>query len=196
MTAGLPTDGEQPSIDGSDQLSPPGPDLTPYQCPECGGVGVGGGEMRCCGEAMEPVDPVDPVEKPELADILRDVFGMSETGLRICIELMRDGPQTAEEIATTLDIDSSFANRLLNHLLELEVIEERAYLLEGGGRVSRYSHATIPDVEESFKRELAVWVVTALQIIDEDIVDEKRAALESAHELTEELDDESIYYEP
>lgn len=195
MTAGVPSEGGPAGFDRSEELGFEETELTPYQCPECGGVGVGGGEMRCCGVAMEAVDAMEPVEEPSLADILQDVFGMCGTELRICIELMRDGPKTAGEVASCMDIDSTYANRLLNHLVELDVVEEQSYLLEGGGRVSRYTHAEIPDVEASFKQELAVWAVQAMQIIDDEIVAEKEAALDSAGDLAEELDDDSIYYD-
>jgi predicted transcriptional regulator len=195
MNAGVPTDGDGPNLQRIDNLEPPQSVVTAYQFQHCGGVGVGGGEMRCCGAPMARVDRDSPVEEPEFADVLRDVLGMSGTELEICIDLMREGPMTAGEVADRLDIANSFANRLLNHLVELEVVEERSYLLKEGGRVSRYNHADIADVEEAFKRELAVWIVEALGIIEESIVEEKDTAIENAQELADKLGENEIYYE-
>lgn len=169
-----------------------------HLCLACGGLGIGADEMTCCDEAMETIDVHEPVQSPELVDVLRYVYGMNDTELRICITLMEEGPMTAAEVADVMDCDSSFANRLLNHLLELGVIEKEEFLLDHGGRVAKFSHSPIPDVERRFKAELGAWMIEAYHLLEEDIVAEKEAALDSARSMAETMGEDgrsSIYYE-
>ena len=183
--------------DGSDSFAAQRPPA--YECVECGAVAVGHDAKHCCDGEMRLVSRPEPAEPPELTDILDHVLGITDTELRACIVLMEDGPMTASELADELGYDSSYANRLLNHLEELDVVEAESKLLSGGGRVTEYSHAPIPAVKESFRRELYTWLSEALRVLEEDIVAEKEVALASARsaaeDLGEENDDSDIYHD-
>lgn len=161
--------------------------VSTFQCRECGSVGVGGEEMTCCGRQMVPFETAEPAVTPGLADVIRDVFGMNETALAVCIELMREGPMTATEVAEVIDCDASYAKRLLNHLRDIHVVEEEIDVLDGGGRICKYRHAPVPEVEAAWKSELVAWTVEALQVVDEEMVAEKEAALAMAEGLVEDL---------
>lgn len=159
-------------------------------CAECGSVSFGRRQVVCCDQEMEPKEVADSSTTPEFADLLRTVFEMNETELEICIVLMRAGPMTAEEVAAAIDCEPSYANRLLNHLQDIYVVEEVSSVLDNGGRVSTYRHASIEEIERAWKRELLCWTADALRVIEEEMVAEKERALESAEELVDELADE------
>lgn len=157
---------------------------TVYHCDDCGGIGFGEQGMRCCGEAMETLDG-EPAEHADMSGLMQNVFGMNPTELDICIELMRQGPMSAEAVAETIDCSPSYANRLLGHLKEIHVVEEESAVLDEGGRKSTYRHTSIEKLQRLWQKELLVWTAEALQVIDEEMVAEKEAALQSAERFRE-----------
>jgi predicted transcriptional regulator len=187
-----------PGDNGSDGLA--AQRLPVYECVDCDAVAVGGDAKECCDGEMRLVSRPEPAEPPELTDILSHVLGITDTELRVCILLMEDGPMTAGQVADELGYDSSYANRLLNHLEALNVVESESKLLTAGGRVTEYSHAPIEAVTESFRRELYTWLTEALRVLDEDVVAEKQAALATARSTADELaaerdDADDIYHD-
>lgn len=134
-----------------------------YECPECGGVSLDA--SACCGESLTSVD-VEPVEHPDLAVVLRDVFGISETGLEICLCLMEEGESTAAALAERLGIDRSTVGRQVNHLTDVGVLDERRRLLEDGGYVHVYSPVPVEEVRKRLTLGLYAWTDEALEVVE------------------------------
>jgi predicted transcriptional regulator len=147
-----------------------------YECDDCGSVSFGD-ESACCGEA-EPVE-ASPVENPDIAVVLREVFGISETGLNVCLCLMEDGESTAADIAERLDIDRSTVGRQLNHLTDIGVLDKRERLLKNGGYVHVYSPVPVEEVRKRLTVGLYAWMEEALELV-EHINREKLDALARA----------------
>lgn len=167
-----------------------------YECDDCGSVEFDAGES-CCGEAMTQVEAT-PVKHPDLAVVLREVFGISETGLKVCLCLMKDGESTAADIAERLDIDRSTVGRQLNHLTDIGVLDKRQRLLKGGGYVHVYSPVPVEEVRTRLTVGLYAWMEEALDIV-EHVNREKLDALARADGdgRTGDRDDEpaSIYWD-
>jgi predicted transcriptional regulator len=141
-----------------------------FECDTCGNVGIGDGEIRCCGGVMEPVDRdrdegVDP-PGPSLEELLRTVFDMSDTELDICLCVMEGGDLTVEELAEQTGYDRSNVSRHLNHLADLGVVEKRRRLLRQGGHEYVYAPEDVETVRESLRRQFAVWVAGASEQLD------------------------------
>ncbi|WP_134671518.1 helix-turn-helix domain-containing protein [Halorussus marinus] len=139
---------------------------TVFECRECGSVSLGDSETTCCGAEMVSADAT-PVEHPELAVVLREVFGVSRTGLTICVCLMEAGDSTAAELADRLDLDRSTVARQLNHLVEIGLLDKRQRLLTGGGYVHVYSPVEVEEVRERLTVGLYAWVAEALDLVEE-----------------------------
>ena len=139
-----------------------------YECDDCGSVSFGDAPS-CCGES-EPMEAT-PVEHPDLAVVLREVFGISETGLKVCLCLMEDGESTAGDIAERLDIDRSTVGRQLNHLTDIGVLDKRERLLKNGGYVHVYSPVPVEEVRKRLTVGLYAWMEEALELVD-TLVDE------------------------
>jgi predicted transcriptional regulator len=157
------------------------------QCQTCDALAYGATRETCCEEPMGIVPDEEATVEPSFVDIIDDIFDMNETEFQICIELMEKGPMTVPEVAATVDCDPSYANRLLNHLESIEVVIEESSVLDEGGRVSKYRHAPVEEIERAWKRHLLSWTAKGLRVIDEEMVAEKENALDSAHELKAEI---------
>ncbi|PSQ46298.1 TrmB family transcriptional regulator [Halobacteriales archaeon SW_6_65_15] len=136
-----------------------------HECGECASVAFGDPESACCGESMTPVDS-ESVVSPDLAMALRDVFGISETGLNVCLCLMEAGESTAGDVADQLGIDRSTVTRQLNHLTDVGVLDKRQRLLEGGGYVNVYSPVPVEEVRERLTAGLFAWTDEALDLVE------------------------------
>lgn len=136
-----------------------------YECDECDSVTFGDAESTCCGESMTTVE-AESVKPPDLGIVLRDVFGISETGLHVCLCLMEEGESTAGEIADKLDIDRSTVTRQLNHVTEVGVLDKRQRLLEAGGYVNVYSPVPVEEVRERLVAGLFAWTGEALELVE------------------------------
>jgi predicted transcriptional regulator len=166
-----------------------------YECGECASVSFGEAESTCCGESMAPVE-AEPVKPPELAVVLRDVFGISETGLKVCLCLMEEGESTANEIADRLGIDRSTVGRQLNHLTDIGVLDKRQRILKDGGYVHVYSPVPVEEVRKRLTVGLYAWMDEALELV-EHINREKLDALARADGEGVGSDDDqaSIYWD-
>lgn len=130
-----------------------------FECDACGNVGLGRGEIVCCGEQMRPVEKRDAtLNEPSLEDLLRTVFGMSDSELEICLCVMEAGEVTTAELAERIGYDRSVVARHLNHLVDLGVVEKHRRLLEDGGHVYVYT-PTGPDVVRDRFTQLFLWWV-------------------------------------
>jgi predicted transcriptional regulator len=107
-----------------------------------------------------------PVKQPDLATVLRDVFGISETGLKVCICLMEEGESTAADIAEQLGIDRSTVGRQLNHLTDIGVLDKRQRLLTDGGYVHVYSPVPVEEVRQRLAVGLYAWTAEALELVE------------------------------
>jgi predicted transcriptional regulator len=152
-----------------------------FECDDCGNVGLGDGDITCCGSPMSRVDADPAVPEPSLGDLLGAVFGMSDAELDICLCVMEGGEQTAQELADRTDYDRSVAARHLNHLAELGVLEKRRRLLKAGGHIYVYAPRSAETVRREFKRQFLVWLEGAAGRLGEvrrekveDLVDAER----------------------
>lgn len=147
-----------------------------YECDNCGSVSFGDAPS-CCGDSAQ-IDP-KPVEHPDLQVVLREVFGISETGLKVCFCLMEDGESTASDIAERLSIDRSTVGRQLNHLTDIGVLDKHQRLLKNGGYAHVYSPVPVEEVRKRLTIGLYAWMEEAVELV-EHINREKLDALARA----------------
>jgi predicted transcriptional regulator len=134
-------------------------------CEQCGTVAVGSGPVTCCEATMTPTDPIDAVAEPDLADLLSDVFGMSDAELEVCLCVMEGGAMSVNELADRIDYDRSVVSRHLNHLAALGVVEKHRRLIEQGGHVYIYQPVAAEAVRERLTAAFATWVRGATEQI-------------------------------
>lgn len=146
-----------------------------HKCQHCGSVTVANSASTSYDEQLPSTD-VTSAKSPELAVVLREVFGISETGIHICVLLMEDGESTAGDLAEHLDMDRSTVSRHLNHLTEIGLLEKHQRLLSDGGYVHVYSPVAVEEVRQRLTVGLHMWMDDALELI-EDINREKVKAL-------------------
>jgi predicted transcriptional regulator len=130
---------------------------TAFECSVCGNVGLGDEGIRCCGASMEQI-PDEGFDGPELEELLRTVFDMSDSELDICLCVMEGGDQTVEELATTTEFERSNVARHLTHLVELGVVERRRRLLKQGGHEYVYAPKDPETVRRELKERFVRWV--------------------------------------
>ena len=173
---------------GVDDHGEDGDVATVYECNACDTVEETAG--ICCDRPMQEV-PATPVRDPDLQLLLRDVFGISRTGLEICVCLMRDGESTVPAVAETLDLDRSTVARQVNHLVDVGVLGKRQRLLSEGGYVNVYSPKDVEEVRRRLERGLAAWVRDAESLVEEI----NRAKVEAAAEMEEEEEPVGVYWD-
>ncbi|WP_166035507.1 helix-turn-helix domain-containing protein [Halorussus pelagicus] len=164
-----------------------------YECRECGNISLDSVSSTCCDGRVVAVDGDGVVESPELPDLLRNVFGISETGLHVCLCLMEENEATAAEIAERLDIDRSTVGRQLNHLTDIGLLDKRQRLLESGGYVNVYSPVPVETVQKRLRVGLYAWVNDALDLV-ENVNREKIRAMARGDDGGSD-DGASIYWE-
>lgn len=157
--------------------------VTVYTCRHCESVTLDDRRHECCGDAMEPVT-VDAVRDPDLRTLVGQVFGISETGLDICVHLIRRGEMTIDDVAAALDVNRTTASRQLNQLRALGAIERREEALEDGGQLHVYTAAPIGEVRRRHREALLSWVADAVTLLDE--LDEEKIAAVAEQEPREE----------
>jgi predicted transcriptional regulator len=152
-----------------------------YECRACGNVGLGDGEIRCCGAPMERVDTAAAaVSHPRLDDLLATVFDMSDTELELCLCVMEGGELTVSQLADQTDYDRSVVTRHLNHLTELGVLKKQRRLLERGGEVYVYTPVPPERIRRTFKRLFLTWVLHSSRLLD-DLRREKVESIVDRH---------------
>jgi predicted transcriptional regulator len=134
----------------------------------------------------------EPARSPDFSDLLRQMFGISEVELRICLVLMEVPDVTATEVAATVDVDESTARRQLKHLVELGLVEREEKLRRKGGFAYVYTPVPPDEQRQRLKIELYAWVEDALGVV-EDIEREKLEA--AARETSGDGDSSNIYRE-
>ncbi|WP_175454508.1 helix-turn-helix domain-containing protein [Halopelagius longus] len=142
------------------------PQVTAYSCRQCEFVALGNAAQKCCGEEMEPVE-VGAVNEPTLMDLLSQVFGISQTGVDICVYLVEEEEATTDEIATALEYNRSTVSRQLTQMRELGVIECRKKSLNEGGQVYLYSPVSPNEMRRRHRECLLTWVTDAFRLLDE-----------------------------
>lgn len=133
-----------------------------FACDACGNLGVGDGGISCCEGPMGRVAVSDEaIDDPALEDLLRNVFGMSDAALDVCLCVMAGGPKTVRELAAEIGYDRSVVARHLNHLADLGVVEKHRRLLEDGGHVYVYAPTDPNVVRDRFRQLFLGWVQRA-----------------------------------
>lgn len=140
--------------------------LTAYACRHCESVVLDEVTGQCCGEEMAPVD-VEAVKEPNLAVLLPTVFGVSQTGVDVCVYVMEHEEATIEEIARALDINRSTVTRQLNQLQDLGVVACREESLAEGGRIQLFSPVPLEKVRRRHLEGLLSWVTDAIAVVNE-----------------------------
>lgn len=154
-----------------------------FECQTCGNVGLGRRGMTCCEEPMASVAGDDAgLEGPTLEELLRVVFGMSETELDVCLCVMEGGDQTVRELAGQVGYDRSVVARHLDHLCELGVVERHRRLLEDGGHVYVYSPTDPATVRQQLRRRFLTWVRQATGLVEALRREKVEAIVEEAAE--------------
>lgn len=159
-------------------------DRAMHECQHCGNVSFDNPATDSYSEDLTAMEET-PVKDPELAVVLREVFGISETGLQVCLCLMEEGESTAGDLAERLDIDRSTVGRQVNHLTDVGVLEKRNRLLKNGGYVHVYSPVDVEEVRQRLTGGVYAWASEALELI-EDINREKVNALARRDSSTDE----------
>lgn len=142
-----------------------------YECRTCDNYVLsttGGSEMTCCGGPLDRVgDEGASVESPETKSLFKQVFGMTETEMDICLCVMDEGEATANEISDVLGVERSVVSRYSNHLVEVGFLHKTERNLREGGRVHVYTHATPEEVTRSLTLGFYRWAADATRLIDE-----------------------------
>lgn len=147
---------------------------TVYKCDQCDSIQLAVTTPQCCDMEMTAVR-AESARSPELDGLLREVFGISEIGLQLCLFLAEETNATASEVASAVDIDGSTARRQLNHLVEIGIVERAKKLRSKGGFVYVYTPVPIDEQRKQLKISFYAWVDEALDLID-DIEQEKLEA--------------------
>ena len=137
---------------------PPSDSPELLSCNRCGTVAIGNGPVTCCEATMAPADSADPVTDPEVEDLLRHVFGMSDAELEICLCVMEGGPVSANDLAERTEYSRSAVSQHLNHLAALGVVEKQRRLIEQGGHVYVYLPVDPETVRQRLTVAFATWV--------------------------------------
>lgn len=159
-------------------MGEPNTDHGVYECQHCGNVPFGNPSSGSNDEELTSIERT-PVKHPELPVVLREVFGISETGINICVCLMEEGASTAGNLAERLDMDRSTVGRQLNHLTDIGLLEKRQRLLKDGGYVYVYSPVDVEEIRQRLTVGLCTWVGETLELV-EDINREKLKAMARA----------------
>jgi predicted transcriptional regulator len=149
--------------------------LEPRRCESCETLAFGTGDVHCCDGQMTSVDNVDSVPEPTLEELLRTVFGMSESELEICLCVMEGGDLTAQELADQINYDRSVISRHLNHLADLGVVDKQRRIIKQGGYTYVYQPVSPEVVRERLTAAFASWVRDAT----EELQDLRREKVES-----------------
>lgn len=141
------------------------PRLTAYVCRNCEAVAVAETPPECCDREMQAVE-TDAVNDPDLSVLLHHVYGLSGSGVDICISLLERGEATASDLASDVGVNRSTVSRQLTRLQELGVVEHREEPVAGGGRVKRYSPVPLDELRQRHREGLLTWTSDALAIVD------------------------------
>lgn len=146
-------------------------EFTIYECVSCDNYllsTAGESEMTCCGSEPKLVkNEGAEIEEPETKTLFRQVFGMTETEMNICLCVIDEGEATANDISEALDVERSVVSRYANHLVKVGFLHKSERNLREGGRVHVYTHADPEEVTRSLTLGFYRWAVRATELIDE-----------------------------
>lgn len=168
-------------------------DYVVYECEQCEGYVFAREEqdVSCCGDAAKPVDEDGAeYEPPSNETLFRQIFGMTETEMEICLCVMDEGEATVKDIADLIEVERSVASRYANHLVEVGFLKKSERNLKRGGRVHVYTHAAPEEVKRSLTVGFHRWAGEALDLIAEF----ERKKMESMADA-DAVDDLGVYWE-
>lgn len=142
------------------------PRLIAYVCRECDAVALAETPPECCEEEMWTVE-TDAVDDPDLSVLLHHVYGLSGSGVDICVSLLQGGEATAADLASDIGVNRSTVSRQLTQLQELGVVEYREESVAGGGRVKQYSPVSLDELRQRHREGLLLWASDAMAIVDQ-----------------------------
>ena len=176
------------------------PTFAVYECRTCDNYVLstaGDSEMTCCGGPLDRVDADDEgasTREPETKPLFKQVFGMTETEMDICLCVMDEGEATANDISDALGVERSVVSRYANHLVKVGFLHKSERNLREGGRVHVYSHATAEEVTRSLTLGFYGWATDATQLIDA-FGREKMEQMAEADEADKGEDGVGVYWE-
>ncbi len=168
-----------------------------YECRSCDNYVLStaaDSEMTCCGGSLVEVrdDEGAEIEPPETKTLFKQVFGMTETEMDICLCVMDEGEATANDISDVLGVERSVVSRYANHLVKVGFLHKSERNLREGGRVHVYTHATPEEVTRSLTLGFYRWAADATELIDEF---ERQKMEQMAAAETEDDKKQSVYWE-
>lgn len=165
-----------------------------YECRTCDNYVLStaaDSEMTCCGGPLDRVDGEGASTRdPETKRLFKQVFGMTETEMDICLCVMDQGEATANDISDALDVERSVVSRYANHLVEVGFLHKSERNLREGGRVHVYTHASPEEVTRSLTLGFYRWATKATELID----DFEREKMEQMAEMEDETKS-TVYWE-
>lgn len=142
-----------------------------YECVSCDNyilATAAESEMTCCGARPRRIENEGAqIEQPDTKSLFRQVFGMTETEMNICLCVIDEGEATANDISEALDIERSVVSRYANHLVKVGFLHKNERNLREGGRVHVYTHAEPEEVKRSLTLGFYRWAVLATEVIGE-----------------------------
>lgn len=157
-------------------------DLQVYRCRACDNVALASAaadQMTCCGGTLEEVAVDTEIQEPETDRVLREVFGLTDTGMEICLCVMEQEEATVSDIADDVDLDRSAVSRYVNDLVDIGLLEKATRNLKDGGYVHVYRHNPPEEVEEHLTMGFYAWTAEAVKLIDA-LNSDKMAAMADA----------------
>ena len=171
-----------------------------YECRSCDNYVLSTAtesEMTCCGGTLERVDDEGAsVEKPETKPLFRQVFGMTETEMDICLCVIDEGEATANDISEALGVERSVVSRYANHLVKVGFLHKSERNLREGGRVHVYTHASPEEVTRSLTLGFYRWAAEATELIEEFEREKMEQMAKAGADVKEDEDTgRSVYWE-
>jgi predicted transcriptional regulator len=158
----------------SDEVSSSGPSFsyTVYECPNCStkllGVEAESPDLSCCGRSLEPVGESGLEHpKPELKQLLAEVYDMPKMSIDICFFVFESGSASVSDVAEHFGYDRSTVSRYLGELAEAGFIDRHVLNREQGGTIHVYKSKSIDEIRRDAILALLDWAGTGALIMDE-----------------------------
>lgn len=104
--------------------------------------------------------------------LMSRVFGVSEAGLDVFLEILDERGATADELAGALDVNRTTVTRQANHLVDLGFVERTERSLREGGRTYVYVPVPGEEIRRRHREAFLAWVSATLDEIE--AVDRRR----------------------
>jgi len=142
-----------------------------YECVECENIARtvrDCEQMECHGHPMEPVHAWKmDIERPDLREVLLEVFGLPKKGLDICLCVIGEGPIPPGEVADKLGYDASTIRRYLNELVDMGLLTRSELNREGGGIITVYHSIDITEMRHETLVGFYIWAGEAASLIEQ-----------------------------